>query len=239
MSVRSFFSEQTSPFICDKKISIVIPWRETESRIQGFKLLVENYKKVLEGVEIITCDSGSEVFNLSASRNVGLLQAFTSGSEAVVLSDADVFVSADALIESIHNSLNKGVITNPYTVYCELTERSTEMLFNRDEDCINHYLWKREVQKLVLGKIAAPCPCSGINIIPKSVWDKIGGFDENFVGWGFEDIAYLYTYANEYKDTYNFTEGLALSIYHKKEWKDNINNGSYFISTYGNRGLIV
>jgi predicted glycosyltransferase involved in capsule biosynthesis len=76
-------------------------------------------------------------------------------------------------------------------------------------------------------------PCSGINVIPRSVWEDIGGFDENFVGWGFEDQAYLYKYFKKYGKIYDFIPGAALSINHEKEWNINYNNNrNYYDQNY-------
>jgi hypothetical protein len=30
-------------------------------------------------------------------------------------------------------------------------------------------------------------------VVPRKVWDMVGGFDERFVGWGFEDLAFAYS----------------------------------------------
>jgi hypothetical protein len=31
---------------------------------------------------------------------------------------------------------------------------------------------------------------SGVIVVPRRVWDAVDGFDEGFVGWGWEDIAF-------------------------------------------------
>lgn len=233
MDKRSFFSNPSLFLNADYKISVVIPWRETESRLPAFNLICDVYSSALNNPEIITSDSGSSLFNLSASRNVGLKKAFDDGADVVVLSDADVFVSSDALIESIYNSLNNNVITNPYDLFLELTKDSTEMFFNNDASCMSNYSWIGEAPVLIDGKPSSLIPCSGINIIPRSVWENIGGFDENFVGWGYEDNAYLLSYLKHYNDLYKFTNGVALSVFHEKEWQsDSLDNGKYFKENY-------
>jgi predicted glycosyltransferase involved in capsule biosynthesis len=231
--IRSYFSKNTLTLSTEKKVYFVIPWRETPSRKKAFDLIINRYKSIVENANIITADSGSKIFNLSASRNLGLKQAFEAGADVVVLSDADVFVSTDALIESINHSLDSGVITNPYTVFAELTKESTEMFFNNDMSCMNSASWIGHVPTVANGKISNLYPVSGINVIPKTVWDTVGGFDENFVGWGPEDQAYLISYIKHYNDIYHFKSGIALSICHEKEWKDeSVDNKKYFEEKY-------
>jgi len=230
---RSFFSKQTTRLDSDKKVAVVIPWRETESRVLGFKHIIKYYNSVLDNPTIFTTDSGSEVFNLAASRNLGMKQAFDQGFDAVVLSDADVFVCPDTLIEAINHSLEHNVISNPYNFLIELTKRGTIMFFNGDERCANQYSWRSETPTFIDGKISAFNPCAGLNIVPRSVWDVIGGFDENFVGWGYEDTAYLISYMKHFNDIYRFEEGIAFSIFHEKEWKlDSKDNENYFKEKY-------
>lgn len=231
--IRSYFSKNTLTLNTKKKVYIVIPWRETESRKKAFDMILNTYKTIVEDANIITADSGSELFNLSASRNLGLKKAFEAGADVVVLSDADVFVSTDALIESIYNSLDYGVITNPYTLYTELTEEATEMFFNNDMSFVNTKSWISPVPTVTNGKLSRLYPVSGINVIPKKVWDAIGGFDENFIGWGPEDQAYFISYIKHYNDIYHFKPGLGISIFHKKEWKESSSdNNKYFEEKY-------
>jgi predicted glycosyltransferase involved in capsule biosynthesis len=35
-----------------------------------------------------------------------------------------------------------------------------------------------------------PNTFSGVLAVPRALWDAVGGFDERFVGWGFEDLAF-------------------------------------------------
>lgn len=236
--MRSFFSKQTIRLDSSKKVAVVIPWRETESRILGFNNIIKYYDSVLDSPTIFTTDSKSEIFNLAASRNLGMKQAFDQGFEAVVLSDADIFVSADVLIESINHSLEHGVIVNPYNLLIELTKTGTEMFFNKEKKCLLNYSWKTDTPKFVDGNISSLVPCAGINIVPKSVWDIIGGFDENFVGWGYEDMAYLTSYIKHFNNIYRFEEGIAISLFHEKEWKMNSkDNENYFKEKYAKQTL--
>jgi predicted glycosyltransferase involved in capsule biosynthesis len=230
---RSYFSKSTLSLNTKKKVYIVVPWRETQSRIKAFDLIMNRYKSIVEESNIITADCGSKIFNLSASRNLGLKKAFEAGADVVVLSDADVFVSTDALIESINHSLENSVITNPYTFFSELTKESTDMFFSNEISCINDKNWIKPTPTITNGVVSKLNPVSGINVIPRTVWDQIGGFDENFVGWGYEDIAYLVSYIKHYGDIYHFKSGIALSIFHEKEWKsESIDNKKYFEEKY-------
>ena len=215
--------------------AIVIPWRPTSSRMKAFNELTGFYQSCFPNLEIIKSDSNSENFNLSASRNLGINQAFESGCKFVVVSDADVFTSHSAISESISNSLLNNTISNPYTVYFELNDLGTNRFFNKENDYLDHSSWVGDAPSIKNGSPSSLIPCSGVNVIPASVWYDIGGFDENFIGWGYEDNAYLIKYFRKYNRLYDFIDGVAVSVYHEKEWADGSDNKEYFNRIYGEK----
>jgi predicted glycosyltransferase involved in capsule biosynthesis len=233
---RSFFSNEDLDTNIDLSGCIVIPWRETESRLKAFYLLKSWYELNFPNLKIILCDSGSEIFNLSASRNIGLKKAFDQDCDFVVVSDADVFVSKESLFEAIKVAIKNNSIANPYDLFIELTSEGTDMFFNNEKECIQKDSWKGDAPVVLNNEPSSLIPSSGVNVISKAVWEQLGGFDENFVGWGFEDNAYFLKYFDQYKNVYDYIPGIALSIFHKKEWDSNINNNQkYFYETYMNK----
>lgn len=236
--MRSFFTDKNNEIYEASEGYIVIPWRPTDSRIPAFIKLINWYQTKFPKLEIILSDSGSDVFNLSGSRNIGIEKAFSKGAKYVVVSDADVFMSSAAMMDSINNTILNKTISNPYTTYINLSDQATLDFFNNDQNSIKKYSWIGVAPTVKNNKISDFNPCSGVNIIPKEVWEKIGGFDESFVGWGYEDNAYLLKYYNEYGRLYDFIDGLGISVSHKKEWKDlddGRTNKRHFEKTYLNK----
>lgn len=233
MTKRSFFSQPKLILNPNYTGSIVIPWRETPSRVQAFKKLTEWYNKNFPSLNIILCDSGSETFNLSASRNVGIKKAFSLDNEFVIVSDADVFSSSDSIIESIESCLKNNSIANPYDHVVNLSYEGTALFFNNNINCISYNLYQASSPTIINGVLSNINPCSGVNVISRAAWELVGEFDENFLGWGFEDNAYHINYIEKYGKPYDFIPGLALFVEHDREWKNNTaGNKEYFKEKY-------
>lgn len=232
----SFFSNS----ILDKNaiksnVKIVIPWRESESRNKIFNFLVSWYSLNFPDWEIILSDSNSKTFNLSASRNLGIEKAFALGAKVVLVSDADFFPSKDSLIKSLLNSEQNEEITMPYRTYNEISYEGTKHFLAQFPESVNMFLKSNKNPMMINGQVNHFWVCSGLFVIPKGVYDKIQGFDENFVGWGPEDQDYHKKYFDYYNKLFTYTEGIGCSLEHSRdEWKDKENkNIEYFVSKHG------
>jgi GR25 family glycosyltransferase involved in LPS biosynthesis len=221
----------------NKKVSVVIPWRPTESRISLLDFLIKWYSKEFPNFNIILSDSDHEQFNLSASRNVGISQAFAEGADIILSSDADFFPSKDSVIKAILNSSKTNNISVPYNDCRELTYEGTLEFLKENTESINMYDRRNDNPKLIDGKADRLWMCSGLVVITKKVFEEIGNFDENYVGWGQEDIDYHQRYLDKYGKLFDYIDGTALSLSHSRDnWKlQNNNNIDYFKSKHGDK----
>ena len=232
----SFFSDSLlNNLISNKKISLVIPWRPTNSRIEIFDYLINWYSTEFPEINIVLSDSDHEKFNLSASRNKGILKAINDGAELILSSDADFFPSKDVLTRAIYNSLNTDRISVPYNDYIELTYEGTQKFLKNDKSCMHMYNKRNFNPRLVNGKTDRLWVCSGLLAITKEKFLELGQFDENYIGWGQEDIDYHKRYLDKYARLFDYIDGIGLSLEHSRdEWKNNSNqNIEYFKSKYG------
>lgn len=60
-----------------------------------------------------------------------------------------------------------------------------------------HYLGRSMSRKIMAGfdgwwksEFSMTNTCSSMVAVTRRLWDRVGGFDEGFVGWGFEDVAF-------------------------------------------------
>jgi len=233
---KSFFSNSDLDLIKIKEnIKIVIPWRESKSRVEIFKHLINWYTINFPTWEIILSDSGDSLFNLSASRNKGIKKAISLGADVVVVSDADFFTSKDSLIKSVLNAIKTDNLSVPYTEYIELTEYGTTEFLKNNKDSLSMFNRKNNNPKLINGFTNRFWVCSGINIITKNLFEDFGGYDENYSGWGQEDIDYHKRYLDKYGILFDYIEGISVSLEHSRdEWKNDSNkNLNYFKEKHG------
>lgn len=157
---------------------IALPWRDNgeEWRLLHLKHLISHYG---QDFDIILADPLGE-FNRSASRNSGVAQ---TQSDVAVIIDADNLIPLEQIHAAIEVARNADVMVKPFQTFGYLTEEATT----------KYYL---DVVPTVFDNSPESFQnppsdnfTGGAYVCKKTVWDMIGGADENFKGWGGEDDA--------------------------------------------------
>lgn len=154
---------------------VVVPWRDDGGRAAGCKVVCDALRAALPGWPLILVDSGHEVFNRSASRNLGVKAA--APDSIVVVCDADTLPDSQSLKNSIQRAYD-GRLHYPFAVVNYLTEAGTAFVLDGqppDPERIENSI---------------PSAQGGIMVMRASAWLAVGGMDEAFVGWGYEDNAW-------------------------------------------------
>lgn len=117
-------------------------------------------------------------FNRAASINSAAAKADADDPwDVAIIGDSDSFVGWEQLRAGIERAVETGQMTLPYVFFSYLGPGMTRKVmggFNGrwDPD------W------------SLPGTCSSCVIVPRAMWELVGGFDEGFVGWGMEDVAF-------------------------------------------------
>jgi len=161
----------------DIKIMLVIPWREQPSRIGLFKEVKNWYKTNLPGIEIIYSNKPGEFWNAAASRNDGVKRAQEAGCDVVIINDADTIPEIEPLLEAINFCQVGNMIHNPYS-HCKVFSKEETFRFYdgmklQDIHCRNVFTTSN----------------GGVYVCTPEAWWSVGGMDEKFVQWGYEDSA--------------------------------------------------
>jgi hypothetical protein len=188
------------------KIGVVIPWREQPTRLPIFNAVLDWYSKNLPDAEIFLSDRKSDVWSMSGSRNDGVSIAKELGCDVIVLNDADTFPQIGPLLETIQAAASDDKIHLPYTQYRFLNENYTREFFDKGTP-----LESFKIDAINLAE------CSGVNVFSPKAWDAIGGGDEKFQGWGFEDNAMYYVHQVVHGIPYIKHNGLVFALYHKTQ----------------------
>lgn len=173
-------------------VAVVIPWRSTgPDRDAAKDNTVKALKAILPDAKFIFADSGHKVFNRSASRNKGVAEAEALGCTRVVVCDADTIPEKKPLLEAVDACMD-GVLHLPY---------NRVHLLNED------------------GSIRAEVTHSvgGVWVMSVEAWQSVGGQDEGFTGWGYEDDSF-YLITNTLLGPAVRHEGLIVCQWHKEEW---------------------
>lgn len=173
--------------------SYVISHRtSTEDRKRNLDYLISYINNNFENVDIIVVEQDSEekYFNIncrkvlfkdngpfkrSACLNIGYNNAKFN---KILFADNDLLIPRDQIIESL-NRLDEYDSVNPYEKVRDMDEYSTIQLINVDNfSAISSY---SERGGIVFS--------GGACFFTREGYAKIGGYDEEFIGWGGEDNA--------------------------------------------------
>lgn len=130
------------------------------------------------GIEIVegTHDDGGP-FNRSAAVNDAAAAA--GAWDLAVIADSDAFVAASQLDEAIGRAARTGRFTIAYRTVVGLDEPMSDAVMEGSAGD-----WLTGVDVVIEGA------CSLMVVVPRRLFDEVGGFDEGFVGWGAEDVAF-------------------------------------------------
>jgi hypothetical protein len=159
---------------------IVVPWRDDGHRSAACQAVCEHLRGILPGCPLLLVDSGHEIFNRAASRNLGVTHE--APDEIVVICDADTLPEAQSLKNAITRAYD-GRLHYPFAVVNYLTEIGTAtVLAGQPPD-------PTQIE------FSIPSAQGGVMVMKASAWRAAGGMPEGFIGWGFEDNAWYATVA--------------------------------------------
>ncbi|WP_158737187.1 galactosyltransferase-related protein [Alteribacillus sp. YIM 98480] len=163
-------------------ISILIPFQtDNGPREKAFKWVRQFYSINMQNAEICVGKCNTPPFSKAHAVNKAAAKA--AGNVYIIL-DADIICSPHLLLYSLQ-LLNKYSWIIPYSQVKNVSKSSTHTLLNTRptwplqinmDTKVNHF-----------GKVL---PVGGVNVISKQCFNKVGGFDERFYGWGGEDDAF-------------------------------------------------
>ena len=101
--------------------------------------------------------------------------------DAAIVMDADSFVPEAAPVDALRLAEATGACVYAHDEYHGLSFEDSEavMAGERDPEGCKPAFFARKT-------------CSSYQVVPRALWDAIGGFDEGFEGWGGEDVAFYY-----------------------------------------------
>lgn len=116
-------------------------------------------------------------FNRSAALNAAARDA--GEWDVAVICDSDVISDPEQLDAAIDRARDTGRTTLAYDQYIALREPMTQrVLAGFDGN------WIPDAELKMRSHV------SSIVAVPRQLWDRVGGFDERFVGWGHDDVAF-------------------------------------------------
>lgn len=149
-------------------------------------------------------------FNRAAAINRAARLAGDDWDVGVVI-DSDIMRSTSAVREAIRTAHRTGQVTWSHRRWRGVSEQATARVLKTGHDFGPEL--DRDELDLVVDR-TTPLSWSCCIAIPHAVFDDLGGFDERFRGWGFEDMAFQASVAGLYG--YRRVEGDVVHLWHPR-----------------------
>ena len=192
-------------------ISYIIPFKYSEDRLKTLNRVLEYISKY--NFEVIIVEQGEKqflkqedfnvkllfienkiIFNKSFSLNVGWKNC---SGDKIIFGDADNLLNEKDLMKAI-NDINDYDMISPSNKLVDLSQTESLLEFEKILSIKRHGRGDFDNQKVPL--------CAAMTIFTKLALEKIGGWPEEFFGWGAEDDA------------------MSIKVKHFLKWKENISN---------------
>ena len=163
-------------------LGIVIPYRTDHGhRERLLQYNISRLRSLVPDAEIVIQDSKYTIFNRAEARNVGVSRL--KKVEYLLLLDADTLFNSDQIERGVEAIENGAPWVIAYDTYCSLTESASAEILRHRPDL---YLGEPEPGKTMF-KLKS---FAGVLLMRKEVFHDVGGYDERFKGWGYEDNAF-------------------------------------------------
>ena len=183
----------------------VIDWL---SGFGGIELIIVEQDKspklpayTLSGFKYIFTES-SLPFNKAWAFNVGTKYSTTP---AIIFGDSDIIMNPEQLIESL-KLLQQYESVSPYNRVVDLERQEVNMTMDQMNQIPRPGRGETDVQKI--------CVAGGVIMYRRDALEKIGGWSEDFIGWGGEDDFQSHKTKTLLK--FHEREGKCFHIFHEK-----------------------
>jgi N-terminal domain of galactosyltransferase len=161
------------------KVSILLPISgDLGARGEAFKWVLKFYETLMPEAEICIGKHDGYPFSKSKAVNDAARKATRN---IYVIADTDVIYDPKIIVKSV-KLLDDHAIVIPVSSRKLLTESSTKDLLNTTPSWPLKEKYESDKMKNTKGLL---------NVLKRHDFEKVGGFDERFEGWGAEDSAFV------------------------------------------------
>lgn len=160
-------------------VSLIIPFASEDiRRLQIFDWVEARWDDTCPGFEMCVGHDDPKDFNRSKARNKAFEE---STGDTIVISDADTACPIDNILGALQVvQRNEPLWVIAHSDYYSLTEEYTDWLITQPPGMAfkgpfpNNWVMRNRSQ-------------AGVIVMPRSIYEEVGGYNEEYDGWGYED----------------------------------------------------
>ena len=210
----------------DNNVSVLIPYKESNDvyRQKSWEWIKRRYETIMPNAEICMGYYNEEPFNRSAAINDAAKKATR---DIFIIADADIAFNIDQ-IENAIEALNFHPWVIPYRSRIHLSLEKTNELYKKNPSIT---LDDSDIEGCEILGLSGYQQVGAIIIVPRNNFEKVGGFDERFKGWGREDDAFAMA-MNIICGQYFRVETTMWHLYHPLQSQENIGNNDNVLNKF-------
>ena len=203
------------------RVVFLVPWRSDGSyREHAWQTCRTRWEALFPDWPIYEGASPEGPFQRAAAINDAARRADRDGRwDVAVIIDADVLLPKPNVAEAVRRASKTGKVTWAHRRWRQINREVTERLTgpHGERNAIGHLggltvpEWTTDIDLIVEKTTAFSWSCC--IAIRRDAWDRIGGFDERFIGWGHEDGAFM---ASAALIGWDRLEGDVLNLWHPR-----------------------
>jgi len=173
------------------RVSILVPFRPErgpigKQRIANWEWLEKRWTCHFPEAEIVVgTDDGGTPF----AKTVAVNDAYSrSSGDMLVITDADSWVNMPQVIKGLHYAARTGVLVVPWTTAHRLSKEDSQAIRKLDPAA------PEPVSPAMISRAdgyrPSPSTAAMLVIVSREGFERVGGMDPRFRGWGAEDVAF-------------------------------------------------
>jgi len=162
-------------------IPVLVPWRPDGGRRDDlWRYVRRSFWSTLPDFRIVTGRSPDGPFNRSAAVNDAA--ALAGNWRVAVIADNDTWVPPAQLQAAVDTATKSQRLTAAFSRVVELSRDYTDRLLDGSASLADFNVDRVRTESLGVQ--------SSMLVIPRTLWEQVGGFDVKFQGWAGEDNAF-------------------------------------------------
>lgn len=200
-------------------LSIIILYTPNgeKERKQNFEFLNKYMRDIFPDAEFIIAKDPTNYPNYCRSHSInhGVRQ---STGENLLIMDSDIYISKELILRGL-KLLESSPFVIPFGIVRDLLPPISEQVVNGEEHTYKELeRWGYRDRDIRRDKMAG-----GLQLFKRNFFDQIGGYDERFIYWGYEDTYLCQKVKKELGDYPIIEDGVCYHLYHnrKQDWHKN------------------